>query len=372
MDDGSTDNSREVISEYVSKDSRIQYHWQQNSGTPAKPKNTAFQYVKGQYVAYLDQDDEWLPEKLEKQLAVFEKHPNEKIGLVGCDAYVVNENGLLLTMSPAIMPDFVLSDLLVYNYVFSNSSALLPTVVVKEIGDRDESVGIDYAEDWDMWIRVMVGEYTLRFIEEPLLNYTIHSHNVSGATSKLKQAEMSLAFYNKHKELYKNNDIEHIFLNRIGLSYCLAGKTRIAREYYKKAIRIKKTYVAPYLGMVLTYLWVGATVFALRFWNTLFRDENLQEPANRLRQAEARLVFHRAHKNLYEYSNTEHIFLKTIGLHYALAGDGKKAREYYKKSIDIKKTYVAPYIGIALTYMGVGVTEIMSRIWVYIKNTTVS
>ena len=140
--------------EYVIKDSRIKYYWELNSGTPAKPKNTGFKRARGQYIAYLDQDDEWLPEKLEKQLAVFAKYSNEKVGLVSCSAYTINEKGFPKAIPPATKKEVELIDLLNYNYIFSNSSVMIPAAVIKTIGDRDESKDMDYLEDWDMWVRI--------------------------------------------------------------------------------------------------------------------------------------------------------------------------------------------------------------------------
>lgn len=365
VDDGSTDNSKEVVSEYVKKDSRIQYYSQPNSGTPAKPKNTAMKYVQGEYVAYLDQDDEWLPEKLEKQLAVFKKYPNEKIGLVGCEAYIVDEKGLFLGISPTVKKNAGLADLLAYDYIFSNSSVMLPAVVVKEIGGRDESAGIDYAEDWDMWVRVMARGYFFRFAEDLLFNYTIHANNVSGDTNQLKLADINEAFYNKHKKLYKDNNAEQIILERIALGYSIAGKKQKARKYYKKVAEITGPSIKNYAYIALIYLGVDITKFIIRIWNTLFQKENLPMYLNRLKFADASVVFYNKYKYLYEKNNNEHVFLKTIGIYYALSGYNEKAREYYNKSVRAKSTYMSPKIYIIFTYFGTKTTRIIFKILKY-------
>jgi len=269
VDDGSTDNSKEIITEYTNKDNRIKYYWEPNSGGPAKPKNTNFKYVQGDYIAYLDSDDEWLPKKLEKQLAIFAKFPNQKIGLVSCGANIVNEKGKYLMTINAHNKKRNLSDLLIANYVFSNSGVIIPSAVIKDVGSRDESEDIGYYEDWDMWVRIMARGYIFKFIEEPLINYTIRTNNTSKNIDKLKRAKQNVAFYNKHKQLYKNNDIEYIILARIGLSYAVAGDRTQAKKYYKKSIVIKKTYIVPYIGIILTYLGANASKFATKFWYIL-------------------------------------------------------------------------------------------------------
>ena len=87
VDDGSTDNTKGVVEEFQKKDSRIKYIWQENSGAPAKPKNTGIRQARGEYVAFLDDDDEWFPKKLEKQIELFE----DNIGFVGCNILIVDQ-----------------------------------------------------------------------------------------------------------------------------------------------------------------------------------------------------------------------------------------------------------------------------------------
>ncbi len=92
VDDASTDNTREVIKEWEAKDSRIRsVSLNKNSGGPAHPKNVGVESARGEFIAFLDHDDEWLPEKLKKQVAVFASSP--RIGLVTCEAYVVDGAG---------------------------------------------------------------------------------------------------------------------------------------------------------------------------------------------------------------------------------------------------------------------------------------
>ena len=69
VDDGSTDNTEEVIRKF--KDSRIKYIKTDNWGGPARPRNTGIKKTKGEYIAFCDDDDIWLPKKLEKQIRVF-------------------------------------------------------------------------------------------------------------------------------------------------------------------------------------------------------------------------------------------------------------------------------------------------------------
>jgi glycosyltransferase involved in cell wall biosynthesis len=92
VDDGSTDNTKKIIEKYSENDSRIKYIYQENSGGPPRPKNTGIKIAKGNYIAFLDSDDEWLPSKLEEQIKKYiENDKNHNIGLVGCGAIIINK-----------------------------------------------------------------------------------------------------------------------------------------------------------------------------------------------------------------------------------------------------------------------------------------
>ncbi len=87
VDDGSTDNTRKVLSPYIKKNI-IHYFYQNNQG-PGSARNTGIRKAKGEYVAFLDADDLWLTEKTEKQLAVLEE--KAEIKLVLSDSYIIDE-----------------------------------------------------------------------------------------------------------------------------------------------------------------------------------------------------------------------------------------------------------------------------------------
>ncbi|MFH1657314.1 MAG: glycosyltransferase family 2 protein [bacterium] len=90
VDDGSTDNTKEIMEEFQRKDKRIKYIWQENFGGVSKPINTGLKASQGDYIALLEDDDEWLPEKLERQLEIFQNSKKENLGLVGCNILMVD------------------------------------------------------------------------------------------------------------------------------------------------------------------------------------------------------------------------------------------------------------------------------------------
>lgn len=73
VDDGSQDNTRGIIEEYCEQDSRIRLiNLKENSGSATIPRNIAIKEAKGRYIAFIDSDDLWKPDKLEKQLSLFD------------------------------------------------------------------------------------------------------------------------------------------------------------------------------------------------------------------------------------------------------------------------------------------------------------
>lgn len=80
IDDCSTDESADIIKKYCKEDARIKYFKTENStGSPSIPRNIGIDNAKGQYIAFLDADDLWLPEKLEKQMCFIQKEDYEFI-----------------------------------------------------------------------------------------------------------------------------------------------------------------------------------------------------------------------------------------------------------------------------------------------------
>ena len=73
VDDGSTDNTEEMIKEFQKHDKRIKYIRHEKNRGGAAARNTGIKVARGEYIAFQDSDDEWLPEKLEKQMDVFQR-----------------------------------------------------------------------------------------------------------------------------------------------------------------------------------------------------------------------------------------------------------------------------------------------------------
>jgi glycosyltransferase involved in cell wall biosynthesis len=148
VDDGSTDNTAEVVRRV--SDSRVTYVRQMNKG-PNAARNEGIRRARGDYIAFLDCDDWWLPSKLEKQIAKAAAHP--EIGLVYSLAIRVDASDKERDRFDTIVEGRVLDRLLLGNCIAgSASSAVVTRRAIDAVGMFDES--LHYAEDWEFWIRV--------------------------------------------------------------------------------------------------------------------------------------------------------------------------------------------------------------------------
>ena len=167
VNDGSTDETATVLAEF--SEQIVLIHHQENRGLSAA-LNTGIRASTGQYIAYLDDDDLWLPEKLEKQVRYLEEHPN--IGLLYSDGFYFSEKaGLFPTTCFRNFHPFVAqvpSTLLLVNYV-PGHTVIVRRACFDEVGLYDESLRA--AEDYDMWLRIFE-KYDVAFLQEPLASFS--------------------------------------------------------------------------------------------------------------------------------------------------------------------------------------------------------
>jgi glycosyltransferase involved in cell wall biosynthesis len=181
VDDGSTDHTAEIIAELADANpGRIKLIRQQNSGQ-IKTVERARAQARGELLALLDADDVWLPNKLCRQVELFDANP--EVALVFCDMNTIDAAGKIVSHTlyepGEFDPNRLYARVLRTNVVY-NSSLVVRAEVFREAPDTIEA--------WDWWLTLCAqdtGEYA--YIEEPLALYRQHGENMLlGATgSKL-------------------------------------------------------------------------------------------------------------------------------------------------------------------------------------------
>ena len=175
VDDGSTDGTVAVVERHAAADGRVRLIRQANAG-PSAARNHGMRAATGQFFAFLDSDDLWLPGFLASQLAVFERHP---------DTALVTGNGLFLGGPFDGRPTRpVTSDLPVLPLmeIIANERAVFIMTVFRRavfdtIGGFDEAQWT--SEDYDFWLRAAAAGFVFRRNPEPLGRYRVRGGSLS-------------------------------------------------------------------------------------------------------------------------------------------------------------------------------------------------
>ena len=175
IDDGSTDGTREYLSEQP--DVACVFN-RENLGTYAT-LNVGLERSTSELVAVLNDDDVWMPEKLARQVALLDNHP--EVGLVHTDGEFINGEGGVFSGAPLgfRFPRFDTGDVLlglVYENVIIASAALFRRSLVPTVGPFDETYF--GSGDWNMWFRIAEVAH-VGFVPEKLTQYRVHGANAS-------------------------------------------------------------------------------------------------------------------------------------------------------------------------------------------------
>jgi glycosyltransferase involved in cell wall biosynthesis len=175
VDDGSTDGTRESLQKYV-QDSRIKYLYQENQERSVA-RNHGIKSAKGKYIAFLDADDLWLPDKLKIQVEYLESHP--EMGLCFTRyLFVDSQDTILGWPNVSFIPTQDQFYQLLQGNFIPNSTVMVLRTIFDKVGLFDEALPAFGSEDWDMWLRV-ARRYSIHFINQPLAFYRIHTSNTS-------------------------------------------------------------------------------------------------------------------------------------------------------------------------------------------------
>jgi glycosyltransferase involved in cell wall biosynthesis len=248
VDDGSTDDSRQIIARYLA-DRRISFHPLSHLGQ-VKAKNTGIELCRGELIAFLDADDLWAPTKLEKQLVLFSRQ--SELGLVYTRRTLIDENGNELPFrQPKLPRGMVLEDLLRDNFICF-SSVLVKRQVLEHVGTFDP--GLDLAIDYDLWLRV-AKHYTMDFVDEPLTQYRTGHGNLSRRLGE--RLKTALCIMRRFLERYGGNHhvneaLAHRSFAQTCCSMALALRPYTARQsagWFLRALWRQPHHMAAWRGL---------------------------------------------------------------------------------------------------------------------------
>ena len=212
IDDGSKDNTLQIINEFGKKDFRIKpLQNEENMGVSAT-RNRGIELASGDWIAFLDSDDIWESTKLERQLKVADKNSAE---FLFTGSSYINEDGEPFKGIFEV-PEMVTYQRLRNHNVISCSSVLVKKKYFKNIKMEKDEMHEDYA----VWLRILKLGVTAYGVNEPLLIYRISKNSKSG--NKLKTVKMTYKVF------------RFIGINPIGSAYFMIRHIVGSVKKYKK------------------------------------------------------------------------------------------------------------------------------------------
>ena len=189
VDNYSEDDTESIVRGF--NDPRIEYLKFSNNGVIAASRNAALKQARGEFIAFLDSDDTWTPDKIEIQLKHLEANPN--VALV-CGSLVTRRNDepfdTAARSSTAGLAGFSYNWLLDRSFIFC-SSVMVRREVIDDVGLFDEDPEMVSSEDWDLWLRI-ARRHRLVLLARQLGSYRVHGSNVSGGGRKIRPIECVL------------------------------------------------------------------------------------------------------------------------------------------------------------------------------------
>jgi teichuronic acid biosynthesis glycosyltransferase TuaG len=175
IDDGSTDETATIATSFAANDKRIIYIEQVN-GKQGKARNTGIKAAKGNVIAFLDADDMWMKEKLEKQLAFIS---STNADLVFSDVIMIDKNGNAKKDTWGVSNACYKGEEGMLSFLHENKIPLLSVLAKKQsiisAGCFAESDAFQYGEDYDLWFRMLQRGAVFNGMQERLAAYRQHA-----------------------------------------------------------------------------------------------------------------------------------------------------------------------------------------------------
>lgn len=239
INDGSTDKTLDIINLYTHKDQRIKLVNQNNLGLP-KTRNNGIFKAKGKFIAFLDADDLWLPNKLSYQIDFHQRNPAIKISHTAYSMF--NKKGMIRTPIREYFSFlYPVRRTLIPSIYKRNTIGILTVMVERDLLLKVKGFDCELwtMEDHDLWIRIAKLNEPFGFLKKNLSLYRISASGMTNEIGKYKKAYKTLI--NKHKESIISYQVLDVTMANyyclFGASYLKRGSNKMANLYFFKAIK---------------------------------------------------------------------------------------------------------------------------------------
>ena len=215
INDGSSDHTAELVNAVA--DDRLQLFSYENGGLPVA-RNRGIDRASGEFIAFLDADDLWTPDKLELQLEALQKHP--KAGVAYSWTTHMSQDGKVFYASSSVsFEGDVYSELLVSNFLTNGSNPLIRRSAIESVGGFDPSLAS--AEDWEYWLR-LAAQWPFAVVPKSQIFYRHSSTSMSNrvdVTEKYNVIVIERVFKSAPQTLQhlKNRSLSNIYQYLTGL-----------------------------------------------------------------------------------------------------------------------------------------------------------
>jgi glycosyltransferase involved in cell wall biosynthesis len=243
-DGGSTDNSPKIVAQYAQKDPRVHASYHQENIGISETINDGLNRVTGRYICFLDSDDLWIPDKLEKQLKILKRDDTK---ILWSDGEVIDSQGtrtgLLVTkrMGVPAQKSGCLFEPLLRELIIFRQSMIFRSDYAKNIRFDPE---LRYVNDHRFMVDLAV-DHEFQFMPDTLVLYRVHNSNISNknplgwAKEKVLVREYFLQQYSNRMSNRTKADINY----QIGVYLSRLGRDGEAKKYYLEALKIDHTHV---------------------------------------------------------------------------------------------------------------------------------
>lgn len=223
VSDASKDETASVVRKY--DDPRIKFFdLKENLKYPSKVRNFGISQASGEFIAFCDDDDIWVDDKLDKQIRCLLNSDN--LQMVASNAYIFPGN-VLPSMLMIRSKNISYSQLLKKNSIIT-SSVLIRTSALENIGFFDENEDLHIGEDWDLWLRILrFKEGSVRILKECLVYYRIGNLKITN------QINSNIKLYSAKMYIYKKYSSDQC----IDLNECFKCEQKVREIIEKKSIK---------------------------------------------------------------------------------------------------------------------------------------
>ena len=186
INDCSTDRTPEILAQYEALDPRVKVHTNEQNLRLPSSLNKAISLAKGKYIARMDADDVCMPDRLEKQYAFMEEHPD--VALSSC-RFMTLKNGVVSSggCGGKIDHESIKALLLVTNPIL-HPGIIAKADVIRQLG-YDKS--FTCTEDMELWSRFVMGDHKIEIQPEYLMIYRLHDKQITGTTKERQRGEVT-------------------------------------------------------------------------------------------------------------------------------------------------------------------------------------